>query len=358
MDAQRRAVVGIDGGNTKTVAVLVTLDGRLAAHARTGTSNWQTLGEDGARKALNRVAGPVARAAREQGLRIDAFAFGLTGCDRPRDVAVLEGLAAEVAREAAAAADVAPDAPRTVLNDAFLVLRAGTPDDAGVAVSSGTGGNCVARAPDGRRLQLGGLTMELGDGGGAGEIALMGLRAMGLARDGRGWATLLTDYVLQVTGMDTVEDLLDFAIPGALPAPDDPDTHPPRIADLAPLVFEAAKEGDIVCRRILEDVGRALGRQAVAAAHRFFTRDDPFALVLGGTVLQRAAVDNFARAIVLETQATFPKARPVPLAHEPILGAPLLALDAVAATEPALQAALRDGTLADRVGPALDALFA
>lgn len=359
MDASRQVVIGLDGGNTKTAGVLVTLDGRLVAHARTTSSNWQTFGEDGARQALNRVARPLAEAARDQGLTVAGFGFGLTGHDRPRDFEVLDRVTAEVVAGVAAVAPTAPDAPRDVRNDAFLVLRAGTDDGVGVAVSSGTGGNCVAVGRDGRRLQIGGITHELGDGGGAGEIALEGLRAAGRARDGRGWRTAITDLVLAVTGLSCIEDVLDFAIPGALPPPDDPEAVPPRLCDLAPLVFEAARQGDIVARRILEDVGRGLGRQAVAAAHRLFGREEAFPLVLGGTVLMKASVDNFARAIVLETQAAFPNATPATLEFHPVLGAVLLALDGVAAVrrDAALQASLADGTLRHTAGPQVTDLF-
>ena len=359
MGATRRAVIGIDGGNTKTAAVLVTQDGRLAAHARTTSSNWQTFGEDGARQALVRVARPLAEAARDQGFQVAGFAFGLTGHDRPRDFEVLERVTAGVAAEVASVAPTVEAAPRIVLNDAFLVLRAGTDGGAGVAVSSGTGGNCVGVGHDGRRLQIGGITHELGDGGGAGEIALNGLRAAGLARDGRGWRTLLTDLILGATGLAAIEDVLDYAIPGALPPPDDPEAVPPRLCDLAPLVFEAARQGDIVARRILEDTGRALGRQAVAAAHRLFGREESFPLVLGGTVLMKASVDNFARAIILETQASFPGAVPSILEFHPVLGAALLALDGVAARPggEVLAAALADGSLRRTIGPQVTDLF-
>ncbi len=359
MDATRQAVIGIDGGNTKTAAVLVTRDGRLAAHARTGSSNWQTFGEQGARDALLRVALPLAQAARDQGLTVAGFGFGLTGHDRPRDFEVLERVTASIVERVGEVVPTLPQAPRTVLNDAFLVLRAGTDDGVGLAVSSGTGGNTVGMGRDGRRLQLGGYTYELGDGGGAGEIALMGLRAAGLARDGRGWRTLITDLVLAATGLSAIEDVMDFAIPGALPPPEDPEAHPPRLADMAPLVFEAARQGDIVARRVLEDVGASLGRQAVAAAHRLFARDDAFPLVLGGTVLMKAAVDNFARAIVLEVQASFPNAAPTMLEFHPALGAALLALDGVAARPDGenLHRALADGTLRRAMGPQVNDRF-
>jgi N-acetylglucosamine kinase-like BadF-type ATPase len=359
METTRRAVIGIDGGNTKTAAVLVTEDGRLAAHSRTTSSNWQTFGEDGARQGLLRVARPLAQAAREQGLRVTGFAFGLSGHDRPRDYEVLARVTDDVVAAVASIVPVAAAAPRIVLNDAFLVLRAGTDGGAGVAVSSGTGGNCVGVGHDGRRLQIGGITQELGDGGGAGEIALQGMRAAGLARDGRGWRTAITDLVLGATGLTSIEDVLDYAIPGALPPADDPEAVPPRLCDLAPLVFEAARQGDIVARRILEDIGRSLGRQAVAAAHRLFAREEAFPLVLGGTVLMKASVDNFARAIILETQASFPGAIPSTLQFHPVLGAALLALDGVAATPEGegLGLPLADGSLRRTIGPQVTGLF-
>lgn len=319
-----RALLAVDGGNTKTIAVLVGEEGVLLAHARTGSSNWQTLGEEGARRALGEVLGPLMAEADRQGRRIGAAALGLTGCDRPRDQEVLRGIVGGLLPRGPGGADH-PEAPFVVLNDAFLVLRAGTADDVGVAVSSGTGGNCVARGPDGRRLQVGGLTTELGDGGGAGDIALRGLQAVGLARDGRGWQTVLTDLLLEVAGLERVEDLMDFAIPG--PGGRDPAEDLPRIADLAPLVFEAARQGDPVCRRILEDVGQSLGRQAIIAAHHFFRREDAFPLVLGGSVIRRGVVEDLSRAVVLETRTFFPNVRPVMLSHEPILGAVLLARD-------------------------------
>jgi len=343
-----RALLAVDGGNTKTIGVLVDEEGDLLAHARIGSSNWQTLGEEGARRALGEVLEPLMAEAATRGLRAGAAALGLTGCDRLRDRQVLEGVVAGLLRKGPGW-DPGGETPFLVLNDAYLVLRAGTADDVGVAVSSGTGGNCVARGPDGRRLQVGGLTTELGDGGGAGDIALRGLQAAGLARDGRGWQTMLTDLLLQVAGLDRVEDLMDFAIPG--PGGRDPAEDLPRIADLAPLVFEAARQGDPVCRRILEDVGQSLGRQAIVAAHHFFRREDDFPLVLGGSVIRRGAVDDLARAIVLETRTLFPNARPVTLAHEPILGAVLLARDLLVPGTP------WDPERVETLGRSLDALL-
>jgi len=351
------AILGIDSGNSKTAAVCCTTDGRRVAWHRVGSSNYQTLGADRARDALTAAVLPVAQAARDAGLTIGAFGIGLNGLDRAKDLEILAPLVDDVVARAAGTVPVAPDAPRVLRNDAFLVLRAGTDDGIGVAVSSGSGGNCVGVGADGRLLQVGGLTGELGDGGGAGHIALEALRLAGVARDGRGWRTSFTDKVVAMLGLSSIEDIVDFAIPGQLP-PGFQDDGPPKVGLLAPLVFQAAAEGDLVCRALLADIGRSLGRAARIAAFRLgFGPDDPVPLVLGGSVLMHAEDPTFERAIVLEMQTQYPGAVPTRLVHHPVLGALLLGLDALAPTDHALAGRLADGSLRERLGPQVTGLF-
>jgi N-acetylglucosamine kinase-like BadF-type ATPase len=352
------AVLGIDSGNTKTAAVCCTPEGRMVAWHRVGSSNYQTLGTDRACEALCEAALPVARAANAEGLTVAALAIGLNGLDRDKDLAVLQPLVERVVSRIADVVPVAAEAPRVLRNDAFLVLRAGTDDGIGIAVSSGSGGNCVGVARDGRRLQVGGLTAELGDGGGAGHIALAALNAAGLARDGRGWHTSFSDKVVALLGLSSIEDIADFTIPGQRPG-DAAADGPPQVGLLAPLVFQSAAEGDLVCRRILADLGRDLGRAAQIAAFRLgFAPDDPVPLILGGSVLMHAQDPTFAQAIVLEMQTRFPNAVPHTLVHHPVLGSLLLALDELAAHgDRALADRLADGSLRTVLGPRVTGLF-
>ena len=358
MDPTRFAVLGIDAGNSKTAAACVTLDGRRVGWRRGGFSNYQTTGPGPAFATLLEVAMPLADEAAAEGLTLVGVGLGLTGMDRPRDGQVLDPLTRDLVAQLAARVPCVEPPARVLLNDACLVLRAGTDDGVGIAVSSGTGGNCVGRSRDGRRIQIGGLASELGDGGGAHDIALQGLRAAGKARDGRGWKTAFGDLVTRLLGLGAIEDILDFAIPGNHP---DPDNHapPPQISLLAPLVFEAARGGDLVAHRILTDAGRDLGACARVAATQLFAPGDTFPLVLGGSVLMNNPDSPFARAIALETQTLFPGATPCVLEHHPVLGAVLLALDE-AARRPGFEAllpSLADGTMRRRVGVQVNGLF-
>lgn len=356
------AVIGVDSGNTKTIAVCATVQGDVIAMHRIGPSNYQTIGPDKARERLWEVVLPLAQAAVSAGVSVVAYGFGLTGLDRPKDAEVLDKITGAVMARAGQMG-AGPDRPaRQMLNDAFLSLRAGTVDGVGVAVSAGTSGNCVGMSMAQERLQVGGLAHELGDGGGAFDIAIAGLRAAGRSRDGRGWPTMIHDLVLGALGLQSLDDLMDFMIPGNEPprvegVPTDLERPLPlMVGFLAPLVFKAASMGDLVARRILTDLGADLGLSARIAATRLgFGRDETFPLVLGGSVLMHGEEPSFEDALVAEVRRDFPSARPVKLKTLPVMGALLLAFDELARRrdQSDLQMAIADGSLSSRLGPAI-----
>ena len=79
--------------------------------------------------------------------------------------------------------------------------------------------------------------------------------------------------------------------------------------------------------------GEELGLCAALLAGRLFQPEDPFPLVLGGSVLQKGAVDDMQNALVARVRREFPRAEPNTLVEPPIHGAVLLALDAARARE-------------------------
>ena len=122
-------------------------------------------------------------------------------------------------------------------NDTFAVLRAGTDRPWGVAVVCGYGTNCTGVAPDGRTYRFPAVGPISGDWGGGLELGGAALWHAIRAEDGRG----------QKTALATVGA-------GALRAAHAPGkswrrctstrSSEERVAELAPLVFEAAADGD------------------------------------------------------------------------------------------------------------------
>lgn len=313
-----RCLLAVDGGNTKTLAVVASASGDVLATGRAGCSDiYNAASPDAALEEVERaVTEALARAdvAREA---IAGAAFSLAGADWPEDFELLQ-------RELAGRLGI-PAGP-LVVNDALGALRAGAPAWEGIAVVSGTYNAVGARRADGARFHLGFWP----DGAGGRNIAQAALRAVYRADLGLGPETVLTERALALYGASDAIDLLHaFTRRGGLP----------REAQdrLAPVVLGAAEEGDAVARAIVLEKGRILGEQARVCAARAGLGLDGTLTVLSGGVFGHPS-DILAGAVM----AQLPGAEPVRHGPPPVVGALLLAFDGagLAADPRALHAAL------------------
>jgi N-acetylglucosamine kinase-like BadF-type ATPase len=163
-------------------------------------------------------------------------------------------------------------------NDTFAVLRAGTERGWGVAVTCGSGMNCVGVGPDGRQARfpsLGAVSGDVMDGGGA--LGLAAVAAAARGADGRGPHTALERLVPEHFGApDTVA--LARAIHGG-------DVSYRRLGELAPLVFAAA-ETDEVAAALVDRQAAEVVAFVRAAVKRLELAAGEVEVVLGGGVLQ------------------------------------------------------------------------
>jgi len=299
-------VVGVDGGTTKTIALVADGTGRILGAGRSGNSNWSGLDVE---RPMAVVAEAVRQALAVAGLGgedVAMAAFCLAGADWPEDHA----RRAECLRRHGLARDV------LVKNDAFAGLRAGTRRPYGLVVTAGTASNTAAIAPDGREWAFGYYVTY----GGGEDVGREAVEAMLRQEDGRGPSTAITAPALERLGYHTVEALLRDLVLGRV--------EQPRIAALCPLVFEAAYAGDEVAAAIVEKQGRALAEYATALIRRFEMQDLEFDVVLSGSVYKGVGPllrDTMTQAV----HRLAPKARLVPLTVEPAVGAVLLAYDAL-----------------------------
>lgn len=305
-------VVGVDGGTTKTIALVADEEGHILGAARGLGSNW--TGEDV--EAPMAIVADTARAALRgaglggAGLGGDDVAmamFCLAGADWPEDHARRYAVLARanLARQIC------------VKNDTFAGLRAGTRLPYGIAIAAGTGANAAVVAPDGREWAYGYYVTE---GNGASEIAEQALRALLRADDGRDPPTMLTKMVLDQLGYPTVEALLRARVAGRV--------ERNRLLALCPLVFAAAEQGDAAAAAILVHQGRALAEYAIALARRFAMLDLKFDVVLAGSLFKGRGpllIDTVTQAI----HVVVPRAHIVRAPFEPAVGSVLLAYDAL-----------------------------
>jgi N-acetylglucosamine kinase len=187
-----------------------------------------------------------------------------------------------------------------------------------VVVIAGTGSIAVGYDGAGRKARAGGWGHVLGDEGSGYQIAQRGLNAATRARDGRGPATALLERLPQAAGAASLEGLASrIYLEGWSAA---------QIAALAPIVLDAAGEGDAVARGIVASSGHELSRAAVAVIRTLGIDDARFEVVLSGGIF--AGSPAVVEAVGEEVRAFAPGAEVHLPRHEPVVGAILLALRA------------------------------
>jgi N-acetylglucosamine kinase-like BadF-type ATPase len=207
-------------------------------------------------------------------------------------------------------------------NDTYAVLRAGTERGWGIAVTCGTGMNCVGVGPDGRQVRFPSLGAISGDEmDGAGAVGLAAVSAAARSADGRSPKTELERLIPGYFELDS-----PVALARAIDAGD---ISGRRLGELAPLVFQAA-ESDAIAGEIVDRQAAEVVAFVRAAVNRLDLVDDEVEVVLGGSVLQ-CGNERLLVGIEAGLREVGPRLRTVVARSRPIVGAVLTGLDRLAA---------------------------
>ncbi|MEN8097979.1 MAG: N-acetylmuramic acid 6-phosphate etherase, partial [Chloroflexota bacterium] len=296
------ALIGIDGGGNKTLALLADGTGRVLSRGTAGPSNYQVIGKEATHAALDAAVSAVL--ASYPGIQPSAICLGMAGAGRPEDQTVIR----------AWAINRFPGVPSLVVHDARLVLATGTPKGWGIAIISGTGSLAFGMDPDGKEARAGGWGYLLGDEGSGYAIGLAGLQAVARATNERGPKTSLTELLLAHINLAKPQDLIRYIYGASAPRN--------TIADLSPIVQNAAQEGDKIAQEIIQTAGSELALAVKVVADQLNLKE-PIPCALAGSVLTkgkavRAAFHQSVQEFELQLD-------PVVSVDEPALGAIKLA---------------------------------
>lgn len=267
--ALRRAVVGVDGGGTKTHAVLLDADFTVLAEGHAGPSNPLRVGVVNAAAAIRQAIDQACEVAQIRRTDLIAAEIGLAGARRKE-------LSARV-REALLNLGIAEI---VVVGDADIALYGATEGEPGLIVIAGTGSICCGINARGRTYCAGGWGPIAGDEGAGAWIARRALRAIAHAVDGRGPATSLTEAACSYFHVSDPNDLST-----AIYAPTITNE---RLAGFGKFVIDAAKAKDRTAREIVAEGGCELGTAAVAVIRNLKLERETFQVAYVGGVFKAA----------------------------------------------------------------------
>lgn len=296
-----RVAVGVDGGQSSTVCVVVTSSGEVLGHGLTGPSNHITE-PGGPERCRAAVHGAVHSALESAGLTISDVGFvlcGMTGAFPATLEAVNKALGTT---------------PHAMVHDSVTAYHGATGGRPGSVVIGGTGSVGYGEDEAGRSVRVGGWGYLMGDEGSAYWIALQAAQAVARAEDGRTPETVLARALPEAVGASDVRGFHTW-----LYGQDDRSA----VARLAGIVDTAAQHGDAIALGILASAGKELGALSVAVLNQLgLTEGGVRASYVGGVFRSAIVRHSFTDHIV----GAIPQAAVEPPVLPPVGGAALLAL--------------------------------
>lgn len=263
---------GLDGGATKTKCVLADDNLNVIAEATGSASNFLIIG---ARKVSETIFNLLTDVSKQAGISINdisSIVIGSTGAGRKEEAEKLRTDFVNYAKSQNVSIN-----NFIVESDARIALEGATSGNPGSILIAGTGSIMLGKDSNGVIHRVGGFGRFIGDEGSGYSLGRSGFTATAKEFDGRGPETLFTKLLAKKFGITNTTELIqkiyseNFDIPQA-----------------APLVIQAADEGDKVCQQIIFDQVDELLLHIEAMRKKIPV--NPFRVALIGSPLTK---DNF-----------------------------------------------------------------
>ena len=274
MSAQKY-YLGIDGGGTKTEAVIIDENRKTIKKATALGSNAKV---HGIKVATENIYEAVKSIVDENNLPQKAV-FALAAVDTEANVKEWQ----QSIKDHKELSNLLPTPPK-IVNDIVAALRSGTQKHNAIALISGTGSNCYGINQEGKEVRVGGRDYILSDEGSGYYIGLKILKTVTKDLDERGSKTLLTKLLLEDLKIDSLDDLDTEVYKKPWNKTD--------ISKIAPLAETAAEKGDEVATGIIKKSAHELGLMVKTAATKLDLEDKPFTIVTTGSIFKIQKILN------------------------------------------------------------------
>ena len=314
----KRCVLCIDGGGTKTVCVLATLDGKVIGRGSGGTTNPNLVSALEINETLQKAIQEAIQNLPE--LQIEAVCGGIAGVGASEEKRVeVSNVIGQILSTPpfchALSKRFNPSVNIEVVSDVVITLVAGAGKRHGIVAISGTGSVVYGETVKGQRIKVGGWGYQLDEGSGY-AIGRKAIKEILRAYDANGKTTLLAQKVLNVWNLSSMQDVVDYIYQKT--------TKPTDIANLAKIVNSAASAGDESAKDILRKTAQDLYFNIAAAIKQIDFGKEGATLVLSGGVLTNIKI--VSEIIIKKVRAELPAITAIQLCREPVKGAIILAL--------------------------------
>lgn len=261
---QTPAIVAVDGGGTKTLAVRIGRDATVQAlHITKGCNpfdqpDWQTI--------LANLVIPLASG-------IEGAAFGIAGYGENRETGF---------RLRAHVHQICPNSPVSLTNDVDMACIGAFAGGAGVLLLSGTGSMAWASDGAGQTARVGGWGPVFGDEGSAYWIGRKALQRVCQAMDGR--APEAKSFAQRLCAAMNWPDENPAALDALLGWYNQQERPRPAVAHCARLIDDMAQTGCAEARTLITQAARHLATLVQTARARF--PDQPLPWSYAGSVFK------------------------------------------------------------------------
>lgn len=308
MNNNGKFIIGIDGGATKTTAILSDSTGNILAEKSAGPSNFLIIGVDNVARTISHLILNLCNEAEVNIQNIEIICIGLTGAGRESDAEKVKNAIIDYWKTL-----YSTELKKLIVtSDARIALEGAFSGRPGIILIAGTGSIMFGKDRNGNLYRVGGFGRYIGDEGGGYSIGRQGLQAIAKYFDGRAPETKLFRLVQENFGINTPEDLIRKVYQENL-----------DFATVAPFVIQAAEEGDEICREILRKEAEELVLHIKAIKDKIRVRTVYIAFI-GGLLSSDNYYSKLLRKVILQKIEGVNVILPE---HSPAYGAVLLAMD-------------------------------
>ncbi len=319
MTSLRQFVLGIDGGGTRTRAILADLKGKAITKASGGISNVQIAGLQGTAREILKMVKKCCSEARCTPDQIKATVVGLAGAGRkPDQVRTREAIRSLARTNHIRLRNL------VVESDGRVAVEGALGGKPGIVIVAGTGSVGFAKDAEGNIYRVGGWGRLIGDEGSGFVIGREALRAVSKHLDGRGGPTLLTALAGKTFKLSDPVKIVSKVYQDQF-----------DVSALAPLVLQAAERGDRVARKILDSQSLELLDHVKVLVKKLRGSEEhrggkKIRIAFLGGMLQYS--NYLSRTLKKKVKSKFPETQIQTPLKSPAYGAVLMALERVKKT--------------------------